>query len=238
VARITHTSPSSPAAGRWRTRPYAFSPFLPAGDRRLFPWIPALERNWRRIREEMEALGEEGFLRWPTRSGYTGTWKVFPLYARGVRLGQPERLCPLTVGLLRSVPGLQHAGFSRLLPGTHIEPHRGFSNVVLRYHLALDVPAGCGFRIGGRERHWREGESWVFDDTCLHEAWNVGSRPRTVLLLDFLRPLSQSPHPARLLLKRLLYQHRMRRSIIGQARRILAEAGGLEDIDPDRITPP
>lgn len=219
-------------------RRHAFSPFFPAGDRGLFPWIPALEGNWQRIREEMEGLGEEGFLRWPTRSGYTGTWKIFPLYVRGTRLDLPERLCPLTIALLRSVPGLQHAGFSRLLPGTRIEPHRGFSNAVLRYHLALDVPTGCGFRIGGRERRWREGESWVFDDTFLHEAWNAGSRPRTVLLLDFLRPLSQSPQPVWMLLKRLLYKHRMRRSIIGQARRILAEAGRLEDIDPGRITPP
>ena len=45
-----------------------------------------------------------------------------------------------------------------------------------------------GRRIEPALRPWQEGECLVFDDTSEHEAWNRSSQPRTVLLLDFLRP--------------------------------------------------
>ena len=42
------------------------------------------------------------------------------------------------------------AGFSRLAPGAHIVPHRGYegySGYVLRLHLGLQVPDGCAMRV-------------------------------------------------------------------------------------------
>jgi len=59
-------------------------------------------------------------------------------------------------------------------------------------HLPLVVPEGCGFRVGGETRAWREGEAWVFDDTIEHEAWNNGDQPRAVLICDVWSPTLSS----------------------------------------------
>ena len=61
-------------------------------------------------------------------------------------------------------------------------------NARLICHLPLVVPPGCGFRVGGETREWREGELLIFDDTVEHEAWNEGSSERIILIFDVWRP--------------------------------------------------
>jgi beta-hydroxylase len=63
---------------------------------------------------------------------------------------------------------------------------------VLRYHLGLIVPqppSSCRIRVGPDTRCWAEGRSLIFDDRYPHEAWNEASSHRTVLFVDFVRPL-------------------------------------------------
>ena len=55
-------------------------------------------------------------------------------------------------------------------------------------HLALDVPPGCGFRVGNAVREWVEGRAFAFDDTIEHEAWNDSDEDRVVLIFDIWRP--------------------------------------------------
>jgi beta-hydroxylase len=83
---------------------------------------------------------------------------------------------------------LSTAGFSSLAPGTHIAPHTGYPDGLLRCHLGLIVPKGCGIRVGTETRYWEEGKCLIFDDTLEHEAWNKGSSTRVVLLVDFKAP--------------------------------------------------
>ena len=183
---------------------------------------------------------------------FTGTWLqlavagaifgVLNLIVRPLALILSIPALILTLGLFYFIlNALLLWGFSRLLPGTHIKPHRGFTDVVLRYHIALDVPEGTLFDIGGEERVWKEGESWVFDDTFEHQAMNRGERPRTVLLLDFLRPYALAGNKLKLLLKRLRFKRNQHRSIIFQARELhkqqLAE-GNTGELDKGSITPP
>ena len=78
--------------------------------------------------------------------------------------------------------------FSRLAAGARIPPHHGVMNARLICHLPLIVPPGCGFRVGGEPREWREGELLVFDDTVEHEAWNEGPSDRIILIFDVWRP--------------------------------------------------
>jgi aspartyl/asparaginyl beta-hydroxylase (cupin superfamily) len=59
----------------------------------------------------------------------------------------------------------------------------------LLVHLALVIPPGCGFRVGGETRPWREGEAWIFDDTIEHEAWNDSDELRVILICDIWSPL-------------------------------------------------
>lgn len=152
-----------------------------------FPFAGLLERAWTRIRAECEALEREEFAAWHEHGLYLGRWDVYGLYLHGRPILENAVFCPVTTALLHDVPGLTMAGFSRLAPGTRIAPHVGYTDTVLRLHLGLFVPDGCGLRVGAETRGWAEGHSLIFDDTVEHEAWNRGDRDRLVLLVDFLK---------------------------------------------------
>jgi len=87
---------------------------------------------------------------------------------------------------------MKTAMFSILAPGTHISEHCGIYKGVLRLHLGLIVPKPeslCRIRVGSDVRSWAEGRSLIFDDRYPHEVWNDSSAHRTVLFVDFVRPL-------------------------------------------------
>ena len=120
----------------------------------------------------------------------------FGLFAFGQRQPEGCARCPQTEALVRQIPGLMMAGFSRLAPGAHIVPHcgyEGYAGYVLRFHLGLDIPENCALRVGKETRSWKEGGSRVFDDLTEHEAWNRSNRTRSILLCDFLNPLRRRP---------------------------------------------
>lgn len=151
-----------------------------------FPFTRRLTHAWPQIRRELEALRSGDFVAWPEKYLYDGKgWDTFGLFALGVRIDRNCRLCPHTADALESIPGLVSAGFSCLAPGTHIDPHTGYPDGLLRCHLGVVVPEACGLRVAHEVRHWREGRCLVFDDTAEHEAWNRSDRTRVVLLLDF-----------------------------------------------------
>jgi ornithine lipid ester-linked acyl 2-hydroxylase len=162
-----------------------------------FRFADELAKNWLSIRDEMTALTSGEFKLWPEHSLYGDKgWETFGLYAFGQRQADGCARCPHTERALRQIPGLMMAGFSRLAPGAHILPHRGYegyAGYVLRLHLGLAVPDGCALRVTDETRTWKEGECLVFDDSFEHEAWNRSSVPRTVLLIDFLNPLRKRP---------------------------------------------
>ena len=186
-------------------------PFLPADeffDRRHFPWFDDLEAETGAIRGELEALlasGDEA-LRPYVRldqgtpdnlwSGLDGSldWGACFLYEYGKPQAQVLERCPHTAGVLARLPLAPIPGrapnvfFSLLKPGRRIPPHTGVTNTRAIVHLALDVPPGCGFRVGGETRGWVEGRAFAFDDTIEHEAWNESDRRRAVLILDCWNP--------------------------------------------------
>jgi aspartyl/asparaginyl beta-hydroxylase (cupin superfamily) len=72
---------------------------------------------------------------------------------------------------------------------THINPHRGPTNMRVRCHLGIKVPDGdCAIRVGGETRRWQEGRCLVFDDSLVHEAWNHTDEDRIVLIVDLWHP--------------------------------------------------
>ena len=102
--------------------------------------------------------------------------------------------CPKTAAALAALPSAHIPGqspsafFSLLKPRTKIPPHTGVTNTRAIVHLPLIVPDGCGFRVGGETRAWREGEAFAFDDTIEHEAWNDSDALRAVLIFDVWNP--------------------------------------------------
>jgi beta-hydroxylase len=170
----------------------------PFHDPDPLPGLDALRRSFATVRAELLRLPAGAFQLAPDSLGERPApydergWQWYALSGEGA----PEAhraACPGAVAACEAVPGLVGAGFSRLLPGTHLEPHRGELEGVLRCHLGLEVPGGdLGIRFGDEVRSWQEGELLVFDDTHEHEAWNRGDGARTVLLVTF-RPTATDP---------------------------------------------
>ena len=154
-----------------------------------FEFVSTLESNYLLIEQELGQLNLEQFIAWPEKSLCEKNWEVFGLYAFGSKLKDNCRFCPETTRLIEMIPGMITAGFSWLKPGTHIIPHVGYPNRVLRCHLGLTVPdKECALRVGIETRHWQEGKCLIFDDTVEHEAWNYSKTNRIVLLIDFTNP--------------------------------------------------
>ncbi|MBW4696686.1 MAG: aspartyl/asparaginyl beta-hydroxylase domain-containing protein [Aphanocapsa lilacina HA4352-LM1] len=157
-------------------------------DTKDYPFAAHLEANWRVILAELQQLDNQNFFAWPEKQYYGEGWDIFALYTYGVPLGKNCKLCPQTAALVKKIPGMLTAVFSRMAPGLHIAPHRGEPAGLLRYHMGLLIPPGCGLRVGPETRSVQEGGSIVFDDTTEHEAWNRSDRERIVLLVDFKSP--------------------------------------------------
>lgn len=173
------------------------TPFLPT---ETFDWIPALEAEWKTIREELDAVlafrdqlpnFQDISIDQASITDDDG-WKTYFFFAYGFRSEANCARCPRTAALLEGIPGLTTAFFSILSPGKHIPEHRGPWRGVLRYHLALKVPepaSAAGITVGGETAHWAEGRSLLFDDGYEHWAWNDTDGVRVVLFADVVRPL-------------------------------------------------
>jgi len=155
-----------------------------------FRFTRLLEEAWQDVLQEYLGVARQ-LHAWPETQYYRGNWQTFGLYAFGHRRPANCAACPRTTRVLEQIPGLVMAGFSRLAPGTHITPHRGYdgwAQYVLRCHLGLIVNERCALRVGDETRRWEVGKTLVFCDATEHEAWNFGAEDRVVLLLDVRNP--------------------------------------------------
>ncbi|MGA5198236.1 aspartyl/asparaginyl beta-hydroxylase domain-containing protein [Streptomyces exfoliatus] len=172
------------------------TPFFPDS---LFPWAANLEQHWRDMRRELDTLLEfrDSLPNFQDISSEQRSlsdddqWKTYFFVGYGLEFGKSIGRCPRTAELLALVPGLTTAFFSILGPHKNLPEHRGPYKGVVRYHLALKIPAEerCGIKVGGQTAYWREGKSLFFDDTYPHEAWNDTDEDRVVLFVDVIRPL-------------------------------------------------
>ena len=186
-------------------------PFLPADeyfDRKHFDWLEELEAHSDAIRAELDQLlaapgdslrpyvrMDEGTPPNPWSGlDHSLDWSACFLWEYGVPHRAVLDRCPQTAALLDRLPLARiparapNAFFSLLRPHTRIPPHTGVTNTRAIIHLALDIPPGCGFRVGGETREWVEGKAFAFDDTIEHEAWNDSDRRRAVLIVDTWNP--------------------------------------------------
>lgn len=173
-----------------------------------FPFLHELEACWEDVLDELNNLlyneaenSVSYFHPWHETEIYDGQWDVYGLYESGKKIADNCKRCPKTAKLIKSVPRVLTAGFSALAPETHIKPHVGHSNEVLRCHLGLIVPDPlpdydrratgiltantCGMMVDDEFYYWQPGKAFVFDDTLEHSAWNWSNRTRFVLLIDF-----------------------------------------------------
>lgn len=188
--------------------------------REPFTWLTKLESRFANIRNEAaELLGDSEAFRpyiessrnrpQKDQDGLTDNadWGACYLWRNGVPNDPILKRCPATAAAISDIPLADIPNrsptvlFSRLRPGAHIPPHCGLINTRLIGHLPLIVPACCEFRVGNETRVWREGQSWLFDDTIEHEAWNRSAHERVIMIFEIWRPeISESE---RALLRRL-----------------------------------
>jgi aspartate beta-hydroxylase len=180
------------------------APYL---DRRLFPWIDALEADSPAIHAELMRLltnsspgservfGTEELERQNLRGrDAEPSWTGYYFYRHGVRRDDNCASCPDTARALDRLP-LVHVRehgpevlYSVFTPGTHLLPHRGITNTRLVGHLPLVIPENCALSVGGEQHVWESGRVVVFDDTYEHEAWNRSGQTRVVMIFDVWHP--------------------------------------------------
>lgn len=122
---------------------------------------------------------------WPEKINANMSWKVSGTQWQGRETPEKIQYPRLATITDRFKDSLINVGFSVLLPGARILPHKGYTDSVYRMHFGLIVPEGdCCLKVGSEIRGWREEESFLFDDTQEHEAWNRTRFPRAIVLLD------------------------------------------------------
>ena len=162
-------------------------------DPRDFPLARYLESNFAAIRAEILAVDQSRFHRESEPIQRSGDWDVAFFYERGRRRDELCDACPVTTRGIESYPAIRtQTGLiyiSRMRAGTHIQPHRGPTNLRVRCHLGIHVPDGdCAIRVAGESRRWEQGRCLVFDDYFEHEAWNHTGADRIVLIVDLWHP--------------------------------------------------
>ena len=183
------------------THPLQYPPYLLPGvpartfyDPAEFEWVAPLEAAFPVIRQELLSVLDEdasGFQAYmDERNRRLSGWNTFNFFFYGKKFEDNCARCPETTRLLESLPRFErdHIMFSALNPHSHIPPHTGPMNGIMRGHLALVAPPGCYIRVGNDERTWEEGKVLVFDDSFEHEVWNHSDQVRIVLFMNFWHP--------------------------------------------------
>ena len=167
-----------------------------------FPELNILNENWQLIQQEALALMESGSIDKTAdpesssyydigfRTFYKYGWRKFYISWYGYNHQSAERLCPKTCELIRQIPIVNGAMFSLLPPGGKLTRHLDPLACSLRYHMGLKTPndSNCFINVDGENYSWRDGESFMFDETYLHYVNNNTDSSRLILMCDVKRP--------------------------------------------------
>ncbi len=154
----------------------------------LFIINPALQQ----IKAELMMINS--WRDWPEKMLYPdGSWKIVPIYAFNHWCQPYCQQVPTLTHLLKQIPNLQTALFSRMAPATILEPHQGWaelSNRIIRCHLGVEInELGTSYVAVANERQYHEPGKWfAFDDSRMHYGCNLSSWSRTILIIDITRP--------------------------------------------------
>jgi hypothetical protein len=172
------------------------------------PWCNQLLTHFELIQKELELFIQNGrpFMDYPKYGNlYSNTWEAFPLsvfegefisltkgqlgfdlneFVKRARRQLPE-LSNVLEGL-ETEGHLRNVFVSRLLPGSVIHPHRGWTPEFLRIHLGLKCDPLCKITVGNTTRTWETGKFLAFRDggPYLHSVKHQGTQERIVLSVD------------------------------------------------------
>lgn len=167
---------------------------------------PAIAAEYQQLVSKTQGTGTEDDYQ---RSGdehklHSGQWTWQSFIQKGIWQREMCEACPNTFQILQRIPGLMldlpfsYCFFSSLKPNSTIAPHYGPMNLRIRCHLPLLLPSTVeetkghfpveggsyqpqfGMRITDEVSTWHLGKACFFDDSFLHETWNVNLPPCTV----------------------------------------------------------
>lgn len=177
------------------------------------PIYKDLVENYPKIKEEViNFLNKENSLfDYPKyfvsgRPLYENYWKACPLssfegefisndaneiekrYIRDI-IENAKNNCPTIESVicdLERETNLRNAFISRLLPGSILNPHNGWTDDFLRIHLGLVCDPECKITVGTETKTWEEGKILAFKDggPILHSVQHNGTSERIVLSVD------------------------------------------------------
>lgn len=177
------------------------------------PWCLELKRQAESIRSEVfDLIGKfRPFMPYPKYpipkypSLYDNTWDAFPVSifeGEHIELSKAKTALDIEplVRMFRSklptvtrmVADLEREGIlrnvfvSRLIPGSVIHPHRGWTPDFLRIHLCLQADPGCRITVGNESHTWVQGELLAFKDggPYPHSVEHRGSTERIIISHD------------------------------------------------------
>lgn len=162
-----------------------------------YKWSALIENNYQVIRDEVLqhfSANEKYFHPYFANEliNTPGKWKSFGFYFWGIKA--KKTICddfPITINLLKRIPGIVSASVSVMEPDSEIKPHFGDTNAIHRCHLGLIIPGQLpetGFQVAYEKRSWQQGKLLIFNDGAYHKAWNHTSQRRIVLIFDVIRP--------------------------------------------------
>jgi len=134
-----------------------------------------------------------------------GSWRLYGLILNK-KILETSKNCPQTMKLLNKVSErILNAGFSILEPGSITKPHVGHNDKFYRVHIPMIIPKNnqklktsildkscinkklSVFQVENDFIAWKDDEYFIFNDLCLHNAWNKTEENRIVLLIDLLK---------------------------------------------------
>lgn len=164
-------------------------------DKSEIDWVPIIENNWEIIRDEINRyIQKDKELLQPyfEKAIYNPNWKNLTFFFWKDFVYEDNcNACPETIKILKSIPNVVTAAVNILEPHGKVPPHRGNTNAIYRCHLGLSIPGtlpDTGFHLGKESRGWEEGKLLVFNDFAYHTAWNNCDSPRSILMIDVVRP--------------------------------------------------
>lgn len=95
--------------------------------------------------------------------------------------------CPITYSIIKDEEDkgvLCNSFISRLLPGTIINPHHGWSNKYMRMHLGIVTDPECKISVGTQTQSWEDGKILAFNDGDIHKVSHNGTKERIIFSVD------------------------------------------------------
>jgi len=127
--------------------------------------------------------GKHGWIK-----GWQEGWEQWPIIWDEHVVESNTKYSPLTVNLLKTIPGIRVAAFTRMKPHTQLKQHTDNvgTNYKFTYHLGLKCPEGCNLYHSTLGKTSEEnGKHVIFDAKLPHWAENASNEDRVILYIEY-----------------------------------------------------